>query len=261
MPISLGPLYNDFQSYVNTFQGGWFRPQTDFQNACNNISNDLWEKWTRQAEKSQEIIDNLAPFLRSQNRTTVPQAASYAKFDPPKDYGRYASARIIVQGADTCIRCAGLVTDADQGACSETDVESQEAVTQKYYENICERQVDKIDDQRWGAVCDHLTHKPTLQNPKITQIDGGFKVAPRSVSVVVLDYYIRPTDAVFGYVKAPGNVQTGAGDQIIFDPKSTPLQWPSTVVNEFLIRLGERYGLFTRDQFMAQASTQQKQLK
>lgn len=276
MPIDPFALYQSFQSYVNTFQGGWFRPQTDFQTATNDISNELWEKWTRLSEKSQEIRDNLGPFLRSKNRIVEKQSTYYGTFLPPDDYGRFASARIIRKDNE-CIPCRGIggIEGKEQGDCSETDIQDQEQVSDTYYEGICEQQIDMIDNMRWGSVCQHLTKAPTLYNPKMTQysvevtgpkstITGkiAFKVAPRTVSVVVLDYYIRPTPCVFGYTKAPGDVQTGAGDQIIYDVnKSTPLQWPTTVITEFLIRLGERYGFFTRDQFMAQAATQQKMMK
>lgn len=256
--ISLFDLYNSFQSYVNTFQGGWFRPQTDFERACNDISNDLWEMWTRQAEKSQEYNDNLSPFLKSTNILVKAQNTYYGTFSPPDDYGRFASARIIVAGS-TCLPAK----EVNEGKCEGFSLEEEK--TQKledYYSKIKERLMEKIDNQRWGSVCEHRTKSPSLLNPKITQIEGKFKVAPRSVTVVVLDYYIRPKRAVFGYVVAPGNVQTGAGDQLIYQQNlSTPLEWPSTVVNEFLVRLGERYGFFTRDQFMAQMSTQQKTMQ
>lgn len=274
MPIDPFDLYQSFKTYVNTYIGGWFRPQTDFQFATNDISNDLWEKWTKQAEKSQEIRDNLGPFFRSKNIIVTPQNSYYGLFQAPNDYGRFASARIILQD-NTCIPCRGIEIEKEQGQCSESDLETQSELTAEYYEKICEHQIDMIDNQRWGSVCQHVTKPPTLDNPKMTQLSNEiavkngkplsqicFKVAPRTVSVVVLDYYIRPTPCVFGYTKAPGDIQTGAGDQIIYDiNKSTPLQWPSTVINEFLVRLGERYGLFTRDQFVAQASTQQKAMK
>lgn len=271
MPIDPFILYNRFQSYVNTFQGGWFRPQTDFQNATNDISNDLWQKLTKQAEKSQEVRDSLGPFLRSKNCIVKPSKSYFGVFYAPPDYGRFASARIITRN-DECLPCAEI---EEQGKCAEANISSQEQITEDYYAGMCERQIDMIDDQRWGSVCQHVTKAPTLENPKMVQysidVPGlnkttvskiSFKVAPRSVSVVVLDYYIQPKDCVFGYSVAPGNIQTGAGDQIIYDAnKSTPLQWPITVINEFLWRLGERYGFFTRDQFMAQLSTQQKTMK
>lgn len=250
--IDMFDLWQSFQSTVNTFQGGWFRPQTDFQQKCNDISKSLWVKWTREAEKSQEAKDNLIFFLKSKNRIVKSQNTSYGIMTPPDDYGRFASARLIISGT-TCLPCK----DVDNGKCDE--LKTQEEISEEYYESICEIQVDLIDNQRWGSVCDHLTKKPTLASPKITQIDGGFKVSPRTVSVVVLDYYINPVDAVFAYTVTTPNIETGAGDQIVYNKSlSKPLTWPINVKNEFIIQLGEAYSYFTREQFWAQFNNQKK---
>ena len=91
------------------------------------------------------------------------------------------------------------------------------------------------------------------------QIEGGFEVSPRLVSVIVLDYYRPPIEATFVYTNSPGNVQTGAGDMIIYDQNnSKPLEWPFNVRDEFLIELGIAYSGFTRDQFLAQYGMQKK---
>lgn len=245
-------LYKSFQSYVNTFQGGWFRPQSDFIIAANDISKQLFIKWTRESEKSQEAKDNVFPFLRSRN-LIVDNNGPYGKFDPPKDYSRFAAARIVVNKDQT-------ISDpsVDNGACD--GLQTAEEKTNSYYDGIAQYTVELIDTQRWGSVNEHLTKGPSFKKPKIRQVDGKFEVVPRSISVIVLDYYVEPKEATFKYSIAPGNVQTGAGDQIIYDkPNSQPLEWPASVKNEFIIRLGERYGLFTRDMFVSQISSQQKQ--
>lgn len=251
--IDLFDLYNSFKSVVNTGTFGWFRPQTDFTKRCNDISKKLWVKWTREAEKSQEAKDNLMPFLRSKN-IIVSTNGPYGKFTPPSNYGRFASARIIVAG-DTCLPDKSV----NNGKCEQGDFKSQEELTDEYFDSVEQIDVELIDDQKWGAVNAHLTKKPTLSKPKIRQIDNGFEVAPRKVSVIVLDYYIEPEEATFVYTVSPGDVQTGAGDQIIYDQKnSKPLQWPATVRNEFLNELANSYGIFVRDQFVTQATQQQK---
>jgi hypothetical protein len=54
-------------------------------------------------------------------------------------------------------------------------------------------------------------------------------------------------------------VQTGAGGQIIYNQKdSEPLEWPFNMRDEFLIGLGERYGVFTRNQFVTQVNMQKQ---
>lgn len=255
--IDVYDLLQSFYSTFNVYLGGWFRPQTDFLQKCNDISKELWVKWGNEAEKSQEAKDNMMPFLVSKN-IIVSNKGVYGTFSPPidsdKPYGRFAAARIIVSGKQ-CVPCQ----EVDNGKCSNGDFKSQQELTEDYYNNIEQHDIDLIDDQKWGACNKHLTKKPTLQKPKMRQIDGTFQVAPREVSVVVLDYYRPPKEATFVYNISPGNVQTGAGDMLIYDKKnSQPLEWPFNVREEFLIRLGQAYSLFTKDQFLSQFSEQQK---
>lgn len=247
-------LYQSFKSYVNTDQNGWFRPQTDFQRACNDISKELWVKWTNEAEKSQEAKDNLQPFLQSKNMI-VSNSSVYGTFKPPKEYGRFATARIIVAG-DYCVPCK----EVDEGKCSNGDFKTPEELKDNYYDSIEQFNVDMIDTNKLGAMNEHLTKKPTLRKPKMRQIDGGFQVAPRKVSVIVLDYYVEPKLMKFAYTISPGNVQTGAGDQLIYDKdNSKPLEWTPTVINEFLERLKIWYSRFVRDQVLAGIDLQQKE--
>lgn len=249
--LSLFTIWSSFQSLVNTAQNSFFRPQTDLQQSVNDISKELWDNWTSQSEKSQQIRDFLAPFLKSKNIIVIPQNSYYGLVEYPDNYGRYASTRVFSINNDV-VPCP----DVDNGKCE--GFETQQEVNEEYYANILERTVDLIDEQRWAACLEHLTKNPTLKNPKITQIDGGWKVAPRTVSVLVLDYYIRPTEGTFKYTIAPGNPQTGAGDFIQYDPTSIPLQWPETVLNYFLWKLATRYGLFIGNQFLSQFSAQQE---
>jgi hypothetical protein len=251
--IDLFDLYESFQSYVNTFMGGWFRPQTDFTKRVNDISKELWVKWARESEKSQEAKDNMMPFLKSKNMIAE-NNGPYRKFSPPKDYGRFSAARIIVYDGGTYPD-----KNVDDGKCENGELKTQEELTDEYYDSITQADVEMVDNKKWASVNEHLTKKPTLAKPKIRQIDAGFEVSPRKVSVVVLDYYVEPKEATFVYTISPGNVQTGAGDQIIYDANaSVKLEWPATVRNEFLIRLGESYGIFTRDQFLTGIANQQK---
>lgn len=250
--LSLFTIWTSFQSLVNTAQNSFFRPQQDFQQACNDISKELWETWTGQAEKSQQIRDYLSSFLKSKNILVTPRNSYYGTVDYPKDYGRFASAAVWSL-KEQCVPCP----DVDNGKCK--GYKSQEEVNEEYYKNIQERQVDLIDEQRWKSCLTHLTKNPTLDNPKITQIDGGWKVAPRDVSILVLDYYIQPMEGTFKYSLVAGNPQTGAGDFIQYDAAaSTPLQWPETVLNFFLWKLATRYGLFIGNTFLSQFAKQQE---
>lgn len=250
-------LYLDFASLVNTMQGGFFRLQTDFERRANAINMDIWQQYTKIPEKTQEVTDYLSPFTVPKN-VQVKKLNTYYGIAPyPSDYARFSSARILVHGKK---KGEETVPDmkVDDGKCLIEDENEKEVKLNEYYENIKERQVDLVDDSRWAACIDHETKYPTLEYPKIHQFNGGFYVAPRSVSVIVLTYYVQPKYVKINYTLSPGNVQTGAGDEIIYTP--TPGQaflWSPTLVNEFLIRLGEAYGYFTRDQFMATIKSRQ----
>jgi hypothetical protein len=256
--IDMYDLYQSFKSYVNTYVGGWFRPGADFVPTVNDISTMLFVEWTRQAEKSQEAKDNLLPFLISKNMI-VSKSGATGTFKVPsdkgKEYSRFGAARLIVAG-NTCVPCK----EVDDGKCANGEFESEIELAENYYDTIKQVQVDMIETQKWGSVMEHLTKGPTLSKPKIRQINEGFEVAPRGVSVIVLDYYRQPKKATMSYTITTGNIDTGAGDDMVYNPKlSQPLEWPENLRNEFLINLGERYGMFTRDQFMYNATNQQKQ--
>lgn len=258
--IDLYDLYQSFTSYVNTYVGGWFRPQSDFTAACNDISYKLFVKWTGLAEKSQEAKDNLFPFLVSKNMI-VTQKGAYGTFAPPtanattKAYSRFAAARIIVAG-DACVPC----NEVDDGQCANGNFKTPDQLAQDYYDTVKQVEVKLIDDKKWAAVMVHPTKGPTMAAPKMRQINTLFEVAPRTVSVIVLDYYRLPVIATFVYTTTPGNIDTGSGDAIVYDSaKSVKLEWDGSLRDEFLIELGSRYGLFTRDNFVSNVTAQQKQ--
>lgn len=256
--IDLFDLYQSFKSIANIYVGGWWRPQLDFTKSSNDISNEIWEIETRKAEKSQEARDNLFPFLVSKNIICKKENSSYSVAKAPADYGRFASAKVMVTGK-SCVPCQTV----NDGQCVDGVFESDQQLAEDYYNTVIPLSVELIDEQKWSACLGHKTKAPGLTEkkpPKMNQINSQFHISPRDVSVVVLSYYVRPTDATFIYTSTTPNIQTGAGDAIIYNKnQSTPLQWPSTMVNEFLWRLGERYGYYTRDQFFSAMSKNNKE--
>lgn len=248
-------IWNAFNSWANTFQGGFYRPQTDFIVDLNNISNKIWTELTDEAENNQSNQDDLSPFLKTKNCIVQNADSTYGTVAYPPDYGAFSCARLLLYGGKT-------VGDKDCETCgSKPDADEQEKyeMVQRYLDGLKEVDCPKINNSKWAGCLSHLTKMPTLSRPKITQNKDGFKVAPRRVSVIVLDYYTSPVDATFDFTIAPGNVQTGAGDQIIYNPlTSIPLQWKPSMIDEFVIRLGERYSIFSRDQFLFQAARVEK---
>lgn len=255
--IDPNELYTEFKAMMNTSQNGFWRPEADFITNVNVVSNQLWNNKIDVAERDQRIVDDLRNFLVPKNIITKIQKSFYAIVELPKEpeYGRYASARLFVAG-NQCVPCK----DVNEGKCDNGQFKTDEKLADDYYNTVCEIPIEKIDNQRWPSVLTHLTKRPTLANPKLTQIGGQFQVAPRDVSVVQLNYYRKPKDATFVYTLSEPNLQDGSGDVIIYNKEqSQPLEWPETVKNELLEMLKDMYLLYTRDSQGTQINSAQKQ--
>jgi len=256
MPIDSNYLYQNFINTVNTFQGGWYPPASTFISVANDISYEMWDAKTETAENNEKNQDDLYPFLKTKNCIVASSNNHYGTFDDPTDYGQYSSASIAVYQGKT----VGY-DNLDCVTCNNKKIDEQERyeLVQRYLDGIVEHDVKKIANSKWANCLSSLTKPPTLEFPKITKTSTGFKVAPRNVSVVIFNYYKEPTKATYAYTTVPGNPQTGAGDQIVYDKNnSIPFEWNVNLINEFLWRLGERFGLYTQNQYMAQFSNQMK---
>src|ERR1035437_1128992 len=257
--IDMFDFYREFNAMMNTSQNGFWRPETDFEVNVHIASIKLWNNKIDIAERNQRTTDDLRNFLISKNIIVKNQNSFYGTIDTPispnPEYGRYASARLLVAG-ESCVPCK----DVDDGKCINGEFKTEQELADDYYNTVCEIQIEKIDNQRWPNVLQHLTKRPTLQNPKLTQINNQFQIAPRQVSVVILNYYRKPKYATFKYTLTAGNLQNGSGDVIIYNKAaSEPLEWPETVKNELLDILKDVYIGFVRDSQFQQISASQKQ--
>lgn len=250
MPIDMFDLWQKFCADNNTFQGGFFRPERDFEADVNSISLEAFKDFTGQDEKTQQIDDYLAPFANTVNIIVTPQSGNWglAKYPdatkyPP--YGAWKAARSL-QHKEQCLCEEGASLFKD-GVCVDNEQEYQKLErVERYKAGIVEATVTKVNSSQWGACLEHETKCPTFEDPKLTQYKDGYKVAPRTVSVIVLDYYQKPKAAKFAYTIAPGNPQTGAGDYLIYDlANSIPLEWPETMIPYFLDKLQQKYAKFT----------------
>jgi hypothetical protein len=257
--IDLFDLWQQLASQLNISQNGWWRPESDFEVQANLASIKLWNDKIDLAERDQRIVDDLRNFFKSKNIIVKNQNSFYGTIDLSDksliDYGRFASARLLLAG-QTCVPCK----DVDEGLCCNGTFKTDAELADDYYNTVCETQIEKIDNQRWPSVLQHLTKRPTLLNPKLTQINNQFQVAPRQVTVVRLNYYVKPKYATFKYTLSQPNLQNGSGDVIIYNKAaSQPLEWPETVKNELLDILKDKYIGFTRDGLFQQINQSQKQ--
>lgn len=257
VPLNLyTDLYRPLVSAVNTQQGGFIRPQTNFENWVNEVSDEIFREMMQELERNQVITDEMAPFLKSINAITVPQPGrSYDLIAYPDDYAYFSSARILLSGNNTGCACDGLDVMDGKGICKAwTDTDVKDLMEKYKGSDLCEMSITKIDNQRWGAACDNEFKKPTMSNPIITQFEGGFKVAPKNAGIIILDYLKMPRKAVFGYT-------LGANDVVIYNAgTSTQLEWSRSKQGEFLARLIKRYGMYTREPFLYQGGEMERQI-
>jgi len=245
-------LWKKVCSNNNTFQGGFFRPARDYIENLNSMSLEAFATFTGQDEKTQQIDDWLAPFANTINIIVTPTAGNWGLAKYPTEYEAWKAARSLQHKAQ-CL-CEDGAPIYKDGVCvdKETEIQKLERV-ERYKDGIFEATVTKVESSKWSACLEHETKCPTFESPKVTQFKDGFKVAPRQVSVIVLDYYKKPKEAKFAYTIAPGNPQTGAGDYLIYDlPNSQPLEWPASMIPYFLDKLQKIYSKFTRDQLLFQ---------
>lgn len=253
--IDLFQLYEKFCGTYNTQQGGHVRPSRNFVDWANDISMELFKEYVPLAEKNQQIKDYLSPFLKSKNIVinTVPGAMhDIIKF--PADYEHYASARVFYDSNRNGCSCTGLpVIDGNSGKECELPYQDEDDRNKNKVGNeLCEVSIIKVDNQRWGSICAHKTLFPTKESPKITQFEGGFKIAPKNIGVMVLDYYRKPVFATFNYtITNPGNIDEYYQYN---ENASTKLEWSPVLVSEFINRIGKKYGKFIREQFIFETS-------
>jgi len=249
--IDLFKLWEKFCGKVNTHQGGHFRPNRNFVSAVNDIRLEIFEEEYKAWEKSQIITDRMSPFLRSVN--VVVTGVSNQMWDLiklPADYEHFSSARIWQRDGEACGCNSCDTIDGSTGKESSCkfllDADEMELAKNEADSRICEVTIDKVDNARWGAICNHRTLSPQKTGkPKCTQFDGGLKIAPKGTGVIILDYFRLPKEGTFDYTIINPNtedeyIQYNAGG-------SQPLEFTELLIPEFLDRLQKRYGTFVRE--------------
>lgn len=250
--IDIFKLWERFCGKVNTHQGGHARPNRNFLGWVNDIRLEIFEEEYKAWEKSQIITDRMSPFLRSVN--VVVAGVSNQMWDLvklPADYAHFASARQWKRGQEPC-GCTGCDTiDSTTGKKSEckiTVLDADEVELAKINEDskICESSIDKVDNARWSALCSHKTLSPQKTGEgKCTQYDGGLKIAPKGLGIIILDYFRLPIEAKFNYDILNPNTEN---EYIQYNPNgSQSLEFSELLIPEFLDRLQIKYAGFIRE--------------
>ncbi len=244
--IDLFDLYQKLIAHVNQAQGGFIRPQVNFENWLAAVNNELFRDSFSEYEKSQRLSDEIKrPFLKSGNVVAIQQPGqAYDKIPYPELYEYFASASVFYRKG-THVSCCNnkLALIGDDGKFKPVDDPDYKEIRAKAEgAELTEIRAELVDNQRFDSVLNHRRKGPTKDRPYITQYDGGFKIAPKGIGIVVLDYLRTPTRPVFAFTP-------GTDDTVIYNlGASTQLDWSNVVENEFISRLAMKYSMYTRDE-------------
>lgn len=238
--INIIQLYKDFQGRENTWQGGHAAIKRSFEGWVHEVQIELHNDLIAEYEKSQIVSDNLRFFLKS---TSVPINifATGGLIKYPTDYRYFTGLRFFSKSENGkgCL-CSDFDLMNENGECRELEI--AEKANYKSSNELCERSITKVDSQRWGSVCNHRLAPPTLKNPYATQDSNGFKVLPKQLGYVVLDYISIPERPLI-------SVTYGEDDSDIFnEAESRHLKWGEEMIPQFLAGIKKRYSAFTRNE-------------
>ncbi len=257
--LDLFNIYEQFIGTVNTHQGGHVKPNRNFTQWVNTISIDIFKDMCEEYQRSQVMSDELTIFLKTVN-VIVPRVTGqmWDTIVKPKDYEYFASAKVFRRSGDTdtSVGCSAFPVidgrDGKPGDCKDAlSAEEMESASAGADDSLKEYAIKKIPTDRWAAACNHVNLAPTINNAKCTQYDKGFKLAPKSLGIILLDYFRAPLPGTFDYTL----LNPGAEDEYIQYNAGTsnPLEWKDTMLPEFLARLQKKYGRFVREQVIEQA--------
>jgi len=250
--IDLFVLWEKFCGEFNTHQGGHVRPNRNFVHWVNDISKDIFnDKYKDAWQKSQKITDDLAkPFLRSELVKVQPGGTTYDLVPYPGDYGHISAMRYFYKDK-------GNGVEPDDYCKLKEDPNKSDGF---YYETVdakySEVGIRILTNNKWEGISEHKMLKPKLDSPATTQYGMGFKIAPKGLQHVMIDYLRPPKEATFDYT-------LDAEDNIIYNSAtSKKLEWSSLLITEFTTRLGKKYGKFIREGMVYQISNaEQKETK
>lgn len=228
---------------VNVQQNGQIPPSV-FNGWYNEVNKQVFKDLAELFQTNQVMSDLLMPFRKVKLIQLVPQRGqNWTLLSVPADYEYFVGASTLTQEQeDECFKDSNLPKiDGDGQAQRYVDPDYAQMVVNFAGANINEGQLQLIDANRWQSCYNHKTKGPTLKDPKMTQFDQGFKVAPKGAVSCLLYYLSTPTDSVLTYTISDQDIA-------IYTPgTSIQLQWSDQVLPWFLALLVIKYGGYIND--------------
>lgn len=199
---------------------------------------DMINALVKKLEENQVVEDALRPFIK---RVQIPvkDYAGGGIIPYPSNYKGYSAMRFYSREKGGCGCLCGDIEVMDKdGSCVPVEGfdDSPHPVTE-----LCESEIKKVPSGKWAAVCSHKTRGPSIDRPYTTQFDEGFKVLPKEIGFVVLDYIAMPPRPVL-------NVTLDAMHNEIYNPVgAVDLLWSEDMLPEIMAGLKKRFGSFVRN--------------
>jgi hypothetical protein len=243
-------LYTDFLGRENTSQGGHARPK-NFISWLHEVQIEMQNELIKALGNNQTVSDNLRFFTKSV-QIPISQFKTGDIIPYPKDYRRFSSLRFFSKKENgTGCLCGDMPVMDDEGSCAEFTEEQKAEMLNS--EQLCENEIEMVPNQNWGSVCKHELIGPSMELPYATQYDKGFKVLPKGIGIVVLDYIAIPERPKMFFSE-------DGRHNITCLPTSSTLLWGDEMIPELLARLKKRYSAFTRNSEGYKEGEQERQI-
>lgn len=112
--------------------------------------------------------------------------------------------------------------------------------------------IEEVKNEAWGFIQISSLMKPSLRFPKYNEFSNVIRFLPKSIGIIEIDYFKKPTIPVWGYINVAG--------QPVYNPAtSTNFDWIEYSFNEIASIFLSIIGINLRAGDLAQWSQQFKQ--
>lgn len=129
------------------------------------------------------------------------------------------------------------------------------ASLRKYYISASggkEIPVEEVKNESWGDIQISALYQPTLRFPKYSEFSDSIRLLPKTIGIVMMDYFKTPVAPVWGY--------TIANNRPVYDSAtSTNFEWDEFSVNNIAAIYLSLIGVNLKDNELAQFSELYKQ--
>lgn len=235
------------QQLVNVQQNGQIPPSV-FMSWYNDVSDWYMKYLVDKYQTNQVLSDLLSPYIQVVNVLVSQQTSdNWGIAIYPSNYQYFLTAAILRQKEEKkcLIKEEYPIIDSAGKTRKYTDPDLAQMIVNYTTMNVEERQLQLIDTQRWASCLNHITKGPTFDAPKMTQFQGGFRVAPKGINNLLLTYVDTPVRSVLDYTISADDIA------IYNDAGSTQLKWSNQVSPVFLAKLVSKYASYINSEYYA----------